>query len=230
MAVPAGPPLCSLDDPRVRRVLERLFVEKRGQRLRMAGHVASFIADSVVRRQSSLAREVEGLKNLHASVSPKQGRFLYSVARAIRARRIVEYGTSVGVSAVHLAAAVRDNGGGIVIGSEIDPRKVEAARRNVAEAGLADFTEVREGDALETLVDAGGVIDMVFLDGFPRLYLPLLRLLLPQLRSGAVLMADNIFTHRKIVAPFRVFLREPANGFVTTTLLLRYGVEYAVRL
>ena len=52
---------------------------------------------------------------------------------------MVEFATSVGMSTLYFAAAVRDNGGGMVIGSELVAAKVEAARHNLAEAGLADY-------------------------------------------------------------------------------------------
>jgi predicted O-methyltransferase YrrM len=113
---------------------------------------------------------------------PAAGRLAYLTARAIQARRIVEFGTSFGVSTLYLAAAVRDNGGGIVIGSELEPSKVSQARRNVAEAGLKGFVDIRAGDARETLADPGGVIDMVLLDGWKDFYLPILHTLEPHLR------------------------------------------------
>ena len=93
------------------------------------------------------------------SVSPRYGRFLYAIARACKATRIVEFGTSMGVSTIYLAAALRDNGGGQLIGSELEPAKVARARAHVDAAGLADLVDIREGDALETLKDVGGEVD-----------------------------------------------------------------------
>ena len=152
------------------------------------------------------------------------------VARSTHARRIVEFGTSVGISAIHLAAAVRDNGGGTVIGTEMNPRKLAAARRNIDAAGLDDLVEIRDGNAVETLATIDGEIDLVFLDGYPPLYLPLLKLIRPRLRSGAVVIADNIFTHRRLLRPYREFVRDPTNGFQSETLFMRYGTEYSVTL
>ena len=90
-------------------------------------------------------------KDLFLPVSSETGTLLYMLARAAKARSIVEYGTSFGLSTLHLAAALRDNGGGRLIGSEFEPSKVARAREHLAEAGLADLVEIREGDALETL-------------------------------------------------------------------------------
>jgi predicted O-methyltransferase YrrM len=188
------------------------------------------IAEMVVGRRPSLDGEVGRLSDLHASVSRKQGDLLYLIARSTRAARIVEFGTSVGISATFLAAAVRDNGGGRVIGSELNSHKHATACRNLTEAGLSDLVEIRQGDALDTLREPDGPIDMVFLDGFPAYYLPILTMLAPRLRQGAVVVADNILTHRAILAPYRQFVRDEANGFFSATLLVKYGMEYSIRL
>jgi predicted O-methyltransferase YrrM len=221
---------CSLREPRVQAVLERLHREAGKQTLALARLLASFVADKLASRELTMSEEVSRLKNLYVPVSPKQGRFLYSVARSIQAKRIVEFGTSFGVSTTYLAAAVRDNGGGIVIGSELEPNKVVTARRNIDEAGLSDFIEIREGDAQQTLQYPGGAVDMVFLDGFKQLYLPLLQMLTPHLRRGAIVVADNIFTFRFALAPYVSYVQDPANGYLSMTLFLGDGTEYSLRL
>jgi predicted O-methyltransferase YrrM len=131
-------------------------------------------------------------KDIHMPVSRETGRLLYGLARATRARAIVEFGTSFGLSTIHLAAALRDNGGGRVIGTEFEPTKIAHARANLDAAGLADLVELREGDALETLArDLPDPIDLVLLDGHKPLYGDVLALVEPHLRSGACLVADN---------------------------------------
>ena len=90
-------------------------------------------------------------KDAHLAVSRETGTLLYMLARAINARTIIEFGTSFGVSTLHLAAALRDNGGGKLITSEFEPTKIARARANIAAGGLADLVEIREGDALQTL-------------------------------------------------------------------------------
>jgi predicted O-methyltransferase YrrM len=166
-----------------------------------------------------LSHEVERLRNLYVPVSRKQGELLYLIARSLRAIRIVEFGTSFGISTTYLAAAVRDNGGGLVIGSELEPGKVVTARRNLEEAGLSKFVEIREGDAQETLRDVGGPVDMVLLDGFKSLYLPILKML-AHLRRGAVVIGDNIFVRQ--LSPCVACVQNP-NGFFSVTLFLRIG-------
>ncbi len=220
----------SLCDPRVCAVLERLHREAGRQTLALTRLLASFVANKLARRRLTLSEEVSRLKDLYVPVSPKQGQFLYSVARSIGAKRIVEFGASFGVSTTYLAAAARDNGGGIVISSELEPGKVLAARRNIEEAGLSDFVEIREGDARQTLQNPGGSVDMVLLDGSKELYLPMLRMLTPHLRRGAVVVADNIFTFRFALAPYVAYVQDPANGFTSITLFLGDGTEYSLRL
>jgi predicted O-methyltransferase YrrM len=86
------------------------------------------------------------------NVSADFGRFLYMCARARKAKWIVEFGTSFGISTIHLACALRDrDGGGHLIGSELEPTKAKRARENLAAAGLADLVEIRVGNALEAL-------------------------------------------------------------------------------
>lgn len=128
----------------------------------------------------------------HLAVAPEGGRLLYLLTRTAKARTVVEFGTSFGVSTLHLAAALRDNGGGLLITTEIEPTKAAATRATLAEAGLADLVEILEGDARETLQQRHPrPIDLVFLDGRNDLYIDVLRLLEPDLAPGAVIVADN---------------------------------------
>ncbi len=221
---------CSLHDPRVRAVLDRLHAEAKGQTWGLARLVLSQLRNRITGRELSVAEEARQKKDVYISVSAKQGVFLYMVARSVAARRAVEFGTSAGISTLYLAAAVRDNGGGVVIGSEIEPGKIKQARAHIEEAGLSAFVEIREGDARETLANPGGSVDMVLLDGMKELYLPIAELLTPHLRRGAVVLADSILSFRKALAPYCAHMRDAANGFQSVTLYLGDGTEYSVRL
>jgi predicted O-methyltransferase YrrM len=148
-------------------------------------------------------------------------------ARAVNAKHVVEFGTSFGISALYLAAAMRDTGGHF-IGSETEPSKISVARENIDRAGLSQWAEIREGDALHTFQNLSAPIDLVLLDGWKDLYLPMLKLLTPKLRKGSVIMADNIFTFKKGLAPYVAYMQSPANGFHSTTLPLGSGIEYSV--
>lgn len=154
-------------------------------------------------------------KNVHLAVSRETATLLYMLVRSMGARHVVEFGTSFGISTLHIAAALKDNGGGRIIGSEFEPSKVARARATMAEAGLSDLVEIREGDALETLSrDLPETIDVVLLDGAKTLYARVLSLLAPRLRSGAMIVADNADMCPEYVA----IVRAPASGYVSVSI------------
>ena len=131
-------------------------------------------------------------RTAHLAVSPDTGNLLYLLVRSRRARSVVEFGTSFGVSTLCLAAGLRDGAGGRVVSTEYEPEKAEAARRSLAEAKLDDLVEIRDGDALETLAgDIPAPVDFVFLDGAKELYVDVLRLLEPHYARDALVVADN---------------------------------------
>lgn len=158
-------------------------------------------------------------------VSPATGALLYMLARSNGARAIVEFGTSFGISTLHLAAALRDNGGGRLIGSDFEPNKLMHARANLEAAGLADLVEIREGDALETLAhDLPATVDVVLLDGHKPLYAKILALVAPHLRAGSFVVADNTDAcpdYKALVcAPGSGYLSIPFAGDVELTMKL----------
>lgn len=164
-------------------------------------------------------------REIHMPVSPATGRLLYMLARAANAHTVVEYGTSYGISTIHLAAAVADNGGGLVIGSEFEPGKVAAARANLEAVGLDAWVQIREGDAIETLArDIPAPVDLVLLDGHKGLYARILELLRPRLRPGTWLVADNADACPAYLAHVRApeagYLSVPFADDVELTLVL----------
>jgi predicted O-methyltransferase YrrM len=164
------------------------------------------------------------------AVAPEAGLFLYGMVRAICARAVVEFGTSFGVSTIYIAAALRDNGGGVVVTTELDPSKVLRARQNLARAGLTEFAQVLEGDARQTLKGSRDAIDLLFLDGWKNLYLEVLKVVLPNLRPGAVVVADDLFLEPEDVQDYLAFVRDPANGFMSVTLMNGEGREFSVKV
>ncbi|WP_411835445.1 O-methyltransferase [Pseudomonas chlororaphis subsp. aurantiaca] len=165
------------------------------------------------------------LKDLWLPVSRDTGGLLYMLAHSTRARHIVEFGTSFGISTLHLAAALRDNGGGRLIGSEFEASKVQRARQHLLEGGLADLVEIREGDALKTLaVDLPEAIDLLLLDGAKALYADILALVESRLRPGALIVADNT----DYCADYLARVRSPGSGYLSVP----FGddVELSMRL
>ncbi len=186
----------------------------------------AFFAEKIAKDKKDYKASLGGLAERFLAVSPAYGRFLYSCARAARATRIIEFGTSMGISTIYLAAALRDNGGGHLIGSEIEPSKVERAKANIEAAGLSDLVDIRQGDAMETLRDTGSEVDLLMLDGAFPLYLPVLKLVEPKLRVGAFILAENALDR-----DYLDYVRYPANGYLSqpVTLDAPRGNEVTVR-
>ena len=165
------------------------------------------------------------LKDLWLPVSPETGRLLYLLARSANAHNVVEFGTSFGISTLHLAAALRDNGGGRLITTEFEPSKIARAREHVVEAGLGDLVDFREGDALETLgAHLPESVDLLLLDGAKSLYGDVLDLIEPRLRPGALVIADNVDYSPDYLAR----IRSAGGGYLS--LPFDKDVELSIRL
>lgn len=179
-------------------LLDRLFIEDETADPETTPSVSTYWNGLPATEKARLVRSRDDyielysrLKDVPLAISRDTGDLLYMLARSCGARSIVEFGTSLGVSTICFAAALRDNGGGLVVTSEFEPSKVSRARSNLAEAGLADLVEFREGDALQTLSrDLPPSIDLL-LDGAKALYPDILDLVAPHLRTGALIVADN---------------------------------------
>ncbi|MBN3459390.1 MULTISPECIES: O-methyltransferase [Mycolicibacterium] len=226
----------TLTSPPVADVLSRLFAEAQAADGPLEAQWADALADNGEEIAKLLAREAADYKAVYRefadnylNVSAEFGRFLYICARARQAKRIVEFGTSFGISTIHLAAAVRDGGGGHLISTELEPTKAGRAQDNLDAAGLADVVEIRIGDALETLRDdVGGQVDLVLLDGAWSLYLPVLRLLETRLAPGALVIAENAVDE---TGDYLTYVRNPGNGYRSMPLPFepRRGNELSVR-
>jgi len=169
--------------------------------------------DGLMLRAQTDYRGFYGLaKDMFLPVSPETGRLLYMLVRATRAKSIVEFGTSFGLSTLHLCAALKDNGGGKLIGSEFEPAKVARAQDHLRRAGLAEYAEIRAGDATESL--ARGLpegVDILLLDGAKVLYPRILSLVESKLRAGSLVLADNADHNPEFLA----YVRDAKNGYVS---------------
>ena len=196
-------------------LLDRLFDEADAALAETEAAVADLSDDARLRlmRSKTDYRDLYGrLKNAPLAISRATGTLLYMLARSSHARTIVEFGTSFGISTLHLAAALKDNGGGHLITSEFEPSKVAQARANLTAGGLIDLVEIREGDALQTL-SAGlpDTIDLLLLDGAKALYPEILSLVESRLRPGAFIVADNADDSPDYLAR----MRAPASGYMS---------------
>ncbi|MEK6753812.1 MAG: class I SAM-dependent methyltransferase [Chloroflexota bacterium] len=212
-------------------VTRELFENAKGDGFQMARRAPKAMFKTLLGKKFSDSFNTADFKNVYMSISYEEGRVLYQIARSCKPRLIVEFGSSFGISAMFLGAALKDQGFGRMIGTEIEPSKVAAARANLAKAGLSDVVEIREGDALETLKSINEPVGVLFLDGWKDLYLPVTQMLLPKMEAGSALVADNINMFPRELKPFREFLLDSQRGgFVTTTLPVGNSLEFAVKL
>ena len=172
------------------------------------------------------------LRDKLVALDSDKAEFCYQLCRASNARRIVEIGTSYGVSTLYLAAAVRDNvsiggGDGVVIGTEYEPNKAAAAREHFEQAGLSRFVDLREGDLRQTLKGIDGPVDFMLMDIWITMARPALELVTPHLRPGAIVIADNTAQYRGEYADYFTFLE--TQEFRTMTLPFDGGLEMSVR-
>jgi predicted O-methyltransferase YrrM len=203
----------TLQDPRVATTLDRMYTEAKNQMSLLRERVGDFD------RPMSAQQRAEAMSEFYIPVTPGAGRLLYALVRATRPTTVVEFGMSFGISAIHLASAVRDNGSGQVVTTELSTTKIAAAKQTFAETGLADHITILEGDALTTLADVDGPVEFVLLDGWKDLYLPVLTLLEPHLSTGALVVADN--ASAADMQPYLDHVRNPDNGYVSFNFLVR---------
>ena len=215
-------------------MLDRLYAQSAGQSEELMSYFSARAQAGDIDWNAFDEHTNHFLSDKLVALDRNKAEFCYQVCRALRAKRVVEAGTSFGVSTVFLAAAVRDNAGvdggkGIVIATEYESQKAEAARANFAEAGLSQFIELREGDLRETLVDVAGPIDFMLIDIWTPMARPALELVAPRLREGAVVIADNTEQFREQYNGYFEFVNDPVNKLRTMTLPFEGGLEFTVR-
>ncbi|WP_176051735.1 class I SAM-dependent methyltransferase [Burkholderia sp. BCC1644] len=164
---------------------------------------------------------------LSLAVSAETGRFLSNMVLSQRPARILELGSSRGVSTLYFAEALRTLGRGVVVATECDALKCVHLRAHVGAACLDAYVDVREGDVFDTVADLDGTFDMVFIDVWADAYLKLFKQIERLLRPGSVVLADNMYTAEDAVRPYKHYLYDDPR-FSTTTLDFESGVEFTV--
>jgi predicted O-methyltransferase YrrM len=217
----------SLANPAVSSVLDKLFTAAdEGDDAKLAEIAAKH---GKVTGSGTALERAELFGDLYIPVSPECGRLLYSLVRTARPQTVVEFGTSFGIATIYLAAAIRDNGTGRVISTELNAAKADRARANVARTGLADAVEIVTGDALETLAGLAGPVGFALLDGWKELYLDMLRVIEPKLSPGALVAADDTDSFASVLADYLGYVRDQANGYVSVGFPVGDGVEVSCR-
>ena len=218
--------MTSLNSPLVSEVLERLYGEAqrtdsvvlprvRAEADRLGGpfddrNVASLLDDAFI------------------PVGSEVGRLLYMLVRAQKPKIAVEFGTSFGISAIHIAAALRDNGEGRLIATELNQNKASRAIEHIRQAGFGDLVEVRQGDAFKTLSDVPR-IDFLLLDAWKGLYLPMLKKLESVLTPGSLIIADDLKLFPEMLESYVTYVRDIENGYTSSELPIDDGLELSLR-
>jgi predicted O-methyltransferase YrrM len=161
-------------------------------------------------------------------VAPTTGRFLFSLVAPQNDCGVLELGGSRGYSTVWWAAGVRYFSGR-VLSLEHDPRKLEAWKRNIADAGLEEWAELLEGDAFETLPKVDDVFDVVFIDAEKEDYERLFALAREKVEPGALIVADNVLSHVETLGAYSA-ARQADPTLVSVTVPLDRGLELSVVL
>jgi predicted O-methyltransferase YrrM len=185
-------------------------------------------------QEAELGRRIYGLERVRLygraplSVAPEVGELLYMLTRAARPALAVEFGASLGYSAIHIASALRDLGHGSLVSTELCADKAREAQQNIEDTGLADLVDLRVGDAMTSLTNLDRNVDVLFLDGWNDLYLSLLTQLEPHLPPGAFVIADMSKgdPHHD---QYRRHVNDPANGYCSIELPLDEGVVISTR-
>src|SRR5262245_33730951 len=234
--------LSIIDDPALERLLTALHARSLQQEAAVRDYHAEWVKQASPPTCAGINTFLSDklvatfLSDKLIALDREKAEFCYQLCRANGARRIVEAGTSYGVSTLYLAAAVRDNaraaaGGasGVVIATEMEPNKVSAARSHFQEAALNGFIHLHEGDLRETLKLIDGPIDFMLVDIWMPMARPALELVTPHLRPGAIVVCDNTARYRSEYADYLAFLNDSATGFRTMTLPFDGGLEFSVR-
>ncbi|HKE11484.1 MAG TPA: class I SAM-dependent methyltransferase [Myxococcota bacterium] len=221
-------------DPLLDAMLDRLYARSVAQNEQLSSYFSQRAAEGSLDWSTIDARTKDFLSDKLVALDRDKAQFCYELCRALRAKRVVEAGTSFGVSTLFLAAAVRDNlradgGEGVVIGTEHEPEKAKAARAHFAEAGLSNLIELREGDLRETLRSVEAPVDLMLIDIWIPMARPALALVAPRLRPGAVVLCDNTSTFREAYREYFEFVCDPERDFHTLTLPFEGGLEFTVR-
>lgn len=174
----------------------------------------------------TMEERMERIDEFLLHVGEDTGTFLNTLAKATKAKTILEIGTSYGYSTIWLAEAASVNGGKVIT-LEISPEKAIYAQSKIKEAGLSDFVDLRVGDALQLIAEANETFDFVLVDLWKDLYVPCLNLFVSKLKNDAWVVADNMIYpphDQPMVTAYRNRIKE-LNAFDTLLLPIGSGIE-----
>ena len=219
-----------LNDPKLEALLDALHSQSDGQSGAMEEYFGRRAREGTLDWKRMDEETHAFFRDKMVALEKDKAEYCYLLCRALQAKRVVEAGTSFGVSTLYLAAAVRDNGGGTVIATEYEPTKARVARANFAAAGLTDYIDLREGDLARTLESIDGPVDFLLLDIWTDAVMPAVEHVAPHLREGAIIIADNTAQARGGYADYFAYIADPGNRLRTMTLPFAGGFEMTVRV
>ena len=161
------------------------------------------------------------------SLHPDAAKLLNLLAKATGAKRMLEIGTSVGYSTIHLALAAEETGGHLTT-LELMPAKYETAKANLLRAGLSDVVTQHLGDALLIIPTLPGPYDLVFLDPEKELYEQAWNHFSDKVRVGGVVIADNLTSHADDLSGYVAMIQNDAR-YETVTVPIGLGLEISYR-
>jgi predicted O-methyltransferase YrrM len=219
-----------LNDPNLEVLLDALHAQSAGQDDAINSYFRRRIQEGTLSWEGMDAETTTFFRDKMVALEKEKAEYCYTLCRALRARRIVECGTSHGVSTLYLAAAIRDNGGGQVIATEWEADKAKIARRNFEAGGLTQYIDLREGDLAETLKKIDGPVDFMLLDIWTEAVMPAILNVTPHLHPGSVIVADNTTSSRRGYEAYFAHIADPANRLITMTVPFPGGLELTVRI
>ena len=227
-----------VNDPKLEKLLGALHAQSQGESGAIDAYFARRIKEGTLSWDGMDAETTTFFSDKMVALEKDKAEFCYALCRALGARRVVECGTSFGVSTLYLAAAVRDNlassseavGKPKVIATEWEAEKAAVARRNFEAAGLSQFIDLRQGDLKDTLKIIEGPVDFVLLDIWSEAVMPAMVNIAPHLRQGAVIIADNTESARRGYEAYFTFIADSKNRLRTLTLPFSGGLEMTVRV
>lgn len=162
------------------------------------------------------------------AVAPTTGQFLFSLVAPQTGCEVLEVGGSRGYSSIWLGAGVRHLGGRVV-SIERAPEAAERWRANVRDAGLEEWVELIEADALDVLQELEDIFDVVFIDAEKSQYEHYFAPARQRVEPGGLIVADNVLSHKETLEPYSR-ARQSDPTLVSTTVPLDRGLELSVVL
>jgi predicted O-methyltransferase YrrM len=218
--------MTTLNQGEVREILFRLYAEAQENDSKVQAEEQALLAAAGGITDDQTLQSIND--RTFMAVAPEVGRLIYLLVRSHRPALAVEFGTSYGLSAIHIASGLRDNCFGRLITTEQSAAKASRAAVHIEQAGLSDLVEIRRDDAFQTLAGVKE-IDLLLLDGWKPLYLPLLKQLEPALSPGCLVIGDDVISLSAKVAPYLAYVRDPANGYLSCEIPLDDGLELSIR-